>query len=713
MAKSDNKEKSSELITQGRKAFQRCNDAEKDNRQVALDDIKFSRLSEQWPANIIKQRELEKRPCLTVNKMKPFIRQVVNDSRQNKPQIKVHPVDDTGDIETAKVINGLIRNIEYTSNADVAYDTAIESSVSGGFGYWRIGLDYAYDDTFDMDLSIDRVANQFSVYGDPDGKEADSSDWNVAFVVERMGMSAFKDKYGGKKNIDGKLITTDVKDVPQDLAEKPVDFDTDSTGSLNASWFNDSGVMIAEWWTRTVEEEEIVKLSNGHVYCADELFEDPAEDAKKDEKYTNEGTDEQMQAIRLGLQACMLKIVNKRMRKVHKVKQVIMTGVDVLEVNEWPGKYIPIVPVYGDEIVVQGKRYFRGLIHDAKDAQRMFNYWKTASTELVALAPRVPFIGRKGAFDSDGTRWSTANTASHPFLEYDGPEAPQRQPLDGGSAAGAMNEALSASDDMKAIIGLYDASLGARSNETSGKAIMARQREGDVSTFHFIDNLSRAIRHTGRILIDLIPKVYTGERIIRVIGEDGSQKAVQVNTQQAVPVTDPSGNPEVDEQGNAITAIHDITTGKYDLTVTTGPSYTTMRQEAAESMTEMGRAFPPLLQAAGDIMIKNMDWPGAQEIADRLKKMNPVLQQQNIPPELQQQLQQMQQAIQQLQGENVTLKQDKSIDAYNAETNRLKTVGPMALQQNPFNGPFPIPGGPQPNNGNQAGPPMPPMMPPG
>lgn len=626
-----------ELLADGRKAYEACHDAEKENRITALDDIKFSRLGEQWPLNIIQQREKANRPCLTINKMPAFIRQVVNDARQNKPSIKVHPVDSGADVKTADVMNGLIRNIEYTSNADVAYDTAIESSVAGGFGYWRVGMDYACDDSFEMDLSIQRISNQFSVYGDPNSTAADSSDWDVAFVVDRIPKKEFKRKYKGKKNVNDEAVT--------------VDFDTDAYNNTEM-WFNDDGVLIAEWWKREEVEGEIVKLSNGHTYTVQQLEED--------------------EDLQLGLQMGMLQEVGRRPSKTYKVTQTIMTGADVLEVNEWPGRYIPIIPVYGDEIVVEGKRYFRSLIHNAKDAQRMFNYWRTTSTELVALAPRVPFIGRKGTFDSDAGRWATANTESHAYLEYDG-EAPTRLPLDSGPAGGALQEALNASDDMKAVVGIYDASLGARSNETSGKAILARQREGDVSTFHFIDNLARAIRHTGRILIDLIPKVYTGERIIRVIGEDGTQKGVTINSEQPQPQVGPDGKPEVDDMGQTIMAIHDITAGKYDLTVTSGPSFTTRREEAAMQMTEFVRAFPAAAPIIGDLLAKNLDWPGADEIARRLEKMNPASQQ--LPPEIQQQLQKMQEAIQQLQAENQELKADNSVDQFNAETKRMQVVG--------------------------------------
>ncbi len=647
MAEADDKKSTDkdDLLAQGRTAFERCQDAESDNRQAALDDIRFSRLGEQWPRTIEQQRRNEQRPCLTINKMPAFIRQVVNDSRQNKPSIKVHPVDSNADPKTAEVINGLIRNIEYTSNADVAYDTAIEASVSGGFGYWRVGMDYAYEDTFEMDLSIERVANQFSVYGDPDSMCADSSDWNVAFVVEPMRKAEFKAKYGGKKNADGDAVDTD--------------FESDAWANAGV-WIEDETVMVAEWWKREPIEKEIVKLSNGHVYAAEDLAQDM-----------------DLQAL---IEAGTLQVVGTRKTRSHKVTQIIMSGADILEKNDWPGCYIPIIPVYGDEIVVEGKRYFQSLIHSAKDAQRMFNYWRTTSTELVALAPRVPWIGRKGTFDSDVDRWATANTTSHSFLEYDG-EAPQRQPLDVGPAAGALQEALNASDDMKAIIGIYDASLGARSNETSGKAIMARQREGDVATFHFIDNLARAIRHTGRILIDLIPKVYNAERVIRVLGEDGSPRSVQVNSGQPQPVMGPDGKPQVDEYGQAIMAMHDLTVGKYDLTVTTGPSFTTRREEAAMQMTEFVRAFPAAAPVIGDLLAQNLDWPGADEIADRLKKINPALKDQGIPPEVQQMIQQGQQAIQELTQKVQALEADKSIDQFNAETNRMKVVGDIQNDQ--------------------------------
>lgn len=614
-------------LVAARKKFERSSEWLSENYEAAKDDIRFARLSDQWPEQIRKQREREQRPCLTINKLPSFIRQVVNDARQNKPSIKVRPVDSGADPDTAEIFNGLIRNIEQSSNADVAYDTAADFAASGGIGYIRVAIEYAHDDTFDRELRIERVANPFAVFGDPDSTAADSSDWNCAFVVDVLPRKAFERRY---KNAE------------------PVDWDSSAYAGLGEPWLTEDSVMVAEYWTREEVDRPIVLLSNGQVI---------------DKEAYEEASDL--------LDAEGVTIQDERTVKSHTVRMCLMTGAEILEEHEWAGRYIPIIPVYGDEVNLEGKRYFRSLIRDAKDAQRMFNFWRTAATELVALAPKAPWIGPTGAFETDAGKWDTANTTSHSYLQFDGQVPPQRTQF-AGIPAGHLQEAMNAADDMKAIMGIYDASLGARSNETSGKAIMARQREGDVSTFHFLDNLARAIRHTGRVLIDLIPMVYTGNRIVRILGDDGKVARVPLN--QPVQTPGPNGNP--------LTRVYDLSVGKYDLTVETGPSYTTLRQEASENMVQMIQAYPPLAQVAGDILFKNLDWPGADEIAERLAQMNPAAQGQN--PELAK----MRQDLQKLAQENAQLKlqvqgakADKSVDMmgaqtdkFEAETERMKTV---------------------------------------
>lgn len=611
--------------------FERAMDHDRDNREAFSDDIAFARLGEQWDEGLKAKRTKEGRPCLTINKLPPFIRQVVNDARQNKPSIKVLPQDSEADPDTAEIYTGLIRNIEASSDADVAWDTSLDNAASGGFGFFRINLAYAHDETFDQDIVFERIIDPLTVLGDPDSESADGSDWNVAFVTRLYTRRQFKAEFPDAE---------------------PVDFEAQEYPD---NWCEGDKIQVAEYWVRESVERQIVLLSSGKVIGLKE-YEANAQ------SFMEQGVEV---------------VGQPRTVLGYKVTQHIVTGVEVLRSTEWPGQFIPIVPVYGEEVVHKGKRHWRSLIRDAKDAQVMYNAWRTSSTELVALAPKVPFIGPKGAFDTDQAKWNTANSVSHSFIEYDGQVPPQRQQLGAPAAGGALQEALNASDDMKSIIGIYDAGIGARSNETSGRAIMARQKESDTSTFHFIDNLSRAIRHAGRILIDLIPKVYSAGRVIRILGEDGVPDTVQLGSPEEVQ----AARAQAAAQQNAeIAMIYDLGLGRYDLTVTVGPSFNTRREEAATQMMEAARVFPGLMEVAGDIIARNLDWPGADEIAERLTGAIQG-QQQGGQPEQQPQAQvdpakaaQVALDREQMMIDARQQEQKLSIDAFNAQTNRLKAA---------------------------------------
>lgn len=609
-------ERDDDFLQDVREEWERTAEYWNDNHLRGKDDVRFARMSDQWPANVKRQRELDGRPCHTINRLPTFIRQVVNDARQNKPAIEVRPADSGADVQVAEVLSGLIRNIEAISDADVAYDTAIESAVSGGFGYFRINTSYTSDDNFDQDIIIERIADPFTVYSDPESESADGSDWNCCFIVKWLSKDDFKATY---------------KD------SEPVDWDALGYTNLTAPWLDGDQVMVAEYWKREEVERQIVMLSNGTTIAVDE--------------YDDTGLAE------LGVTP----VGQPRTVKSHKVTQYILSGAEVLETVEWPGKYIPIVPVYGDEVFYEGKRHLYSLIANAKDAQRELNYWRTTTTELIALAPKAPFIGPVGAFDTDIEKWNTANHYSHPFIEYDGPQAPQRQPF-AGPPAGAIQQALQAQDDMKAIIGIYDASLGARSNETSGRAIEMRQREGDVSTFHFIDNLSRAIRQAGRILLDLIPKVYNTARIVRVLGEEMEPQTVAI----APPEEQQQLMADMQAKGQSIARIFDITAGKYDLVVKAGPSFSTQREQARAELVEIIRSYPDAAAILGPMYLRNSDWPGADKAADLLEQtsaqQNAPPQQPQIPPEVIQQVQQMQQELQRLTQENEALKANTAFE---------------------------------------------------
>ena len=614
---------------------------EAENRNAAEADTRFAKLSEQWPEQAKREREMEGRPCLTLNKMPTFIRQVVNDSRINSPQIKVKPVDDDADPDTAEVLSGLIRNIEYTSQADVAYDTALDAAVTGGMGFWRVATEYCDEQSFAQDIFIHRITNPLSVVFDSHSESLDGSDWRHASLIDHLTEDELKRRYKAKKDVgsfDGEVGQDDDEDL----------------------------IRIAEFWHIDEVPEKLLMLSDGSVLTEEEYLKPhpdigvPLKDILAD----------------LGITVARDRKSSKRV-----VKQYIC-GSEIIETNDWAGKWIPIVPVFGDEVFCNGKRYLKSLIRDAKDSQQNFNYWRSSATEAVALGPKTPFIGPVGAFDTDSAKWATANIKNHPYIQFDGPASPQRQPFV-GVPAGMLQEALNASDDMKSIIGIYDASLGARSNETSGRAIMARQREGDVSTFHFIDNLAKSIAHTGRILVDLIPKIYDTERVIRVIGADGESKNVPLKQQT---------------EHNGAQRIFDLGVGKYDVAVDTGPSFTTQREEAANQMIELIRGYPNAAPIIGDLLAKNLNWPDADEISKRLKAMLPPQIQQldgaeGLPPEamqkiqaMQQQMQQMGQQMQQGMGEFQkvvkeleAVKADKSLDArkldieaYSKETDRIK-----------------------------------------
>lgn len=611
------------ILRLARDTFKRASEKEQDTRMEALDDLKFARLGEQWPDQIKTQRELDGRPCLTINKMPSFIRQVVNDARQNKPAIAVNPADDKADPETAEIINGLIRNIQVSSDADIATDTAIESAVSNGFGYFRINIVEDEDDV--KDIAFERICNPFEVYGDPYSEAADSSDWNTCVVAKMLSKDEFESRYNDAE---------------------AVDWDAGGYIGLPAPWIEGDEVMVAEFWHRVDGYEEVVDLSDGTTQSL--------------EWWEASGPMLELEGVIE---------VNRRQRKCKKVTQYILTGAKVLETNEWPGKHIPIVPVYGDEINVEGKRYFRSLIYPAKDAQRMHNYWRTTATELVALAPKTPFMVEEGSIVGPA-KWATANHVAHAYLEFKkGAMMPQRQPF-AGVPAGVLQEALNAADDMKGIMGIYDASLGARSNETSGVAINARKMEGDVSTFHFIDNLSRSIRHAGRIIINLIQKVYAVERVVRVLGEDMKPKNVKIAPGAQQNGEQMGVEDDGDDTMSGMTRVFDLTAGKYDLIVKSGPNYSTLREQTRTEIVEIIRSFPAAAPVLGPMYLRHSDWPGADDAADKLEG---IAEQEGAPQQpMPEPMSQADQIKAQNEAEKNQIAREKvGIDGYDAETRRM------------------------------------------
>lgn len=592
----------SKLLELAKKRFQLASDAESEIRKEALDDLKF-RAGEQWPDAVKNQRETDKRPCLTINQMPQFIRQVTNDQRQNRPSIQVNPVDSSGDEDTAEILQGIVRHIEYESGADAAYDTGFQSAVTGGFGFIRANTKYCDPMSFEQDIVILRVRNPFTVYFDPACKEPDYSDANFAFVVEKMSKEEFKAEY------------------PKAKLSLMEDWTSEGDG-----WIDESECRVAEYFYRESIKKTIVQLSDG-------------------------STMEKSLVPEVLPEGVTLVPGKERETQIFAVKWIKMTGDEVLEETDWLGKWIPIVPVLGDELDIDGKRVLEGIIRNAKDPQRQYNFMASATTETIALAPKAPFIGVTGQFASMSSQWQNANIANYPYLEYDNVSVngtpappPQRQTFEPAIQATTM-AMMQANQDLHSTTGIYQAALGEKGNETSGRGILARQQQSQGSNFHYVDNLSRALKHLGRIIIDLIPKVYDTERTIRIIGADGKQSVAKIGP------GDP--NAPQDAQVAKVDRIYDLSMGTYDVTISTGPSYQTKRQEAVSTQLELVKSFPPLMPVIGDILVRNMDIPGAEEMADRMEKMLPAqLQEQDgengIPPQAQQAIAQMTQQNQEL-----------------------------------------------------------------
>jgi hypothetical protein len=632
-----------------------------DSREDELDDLRFMAGSPdnqwQWPADVLSTRgsvqgqAINARPCLTINKLPQHVRQVTNEQRQNRPNGKVIPADDNADVQVAEIFNGVVRHIEYMSDADVAYDTACDNQVTYGEGYIRLLTEYCNDDTFDQDVKIGRVRNAFSVYMDPTIQDPCGADAEWCFITEDILKTEYERLFP-----DATPISTLYS---QGVGDQGI-----------SSWLQEDTIRIAEYFYNDYTRETLHLYPNNQTAKANS-----PEDKQLKEMYGKP----------------------LRTREVNRKKVMWMktNGFDILDEREWPGKWIPVVRVIGNEWEVDGQIYISGLVRNAKDAQRMYNYWTSQEAEMLALAPKAPFIGYGGQFEGYENQWKTANTTNWPYLEVnpdvtDGAGGvlplPQRAqpPL---PQTGLIQAKMGAGEDIKATTGQYDASLGQQGNERSAKAIVAREKQGDVGTYHYVDNLARAIRHITRQIVDLIPKIYDTQRIARIIGADGEVSMVKMDPMQEEPVREVRDA----ETGGLIEKIYNPGVGTYDVMVTTGPGYMTKRQEALDAMSQILQSNPQLWAVAGDLFIKNMDWPGAQEMANRFKKiLDPkVLSEGDESPEMAAAQQQMEVMAQELNRmvdiiegvqadvakREVDIKEYKAqVDAYDAETKRISAM---------------------------------------
>jgi hypothetical protein len=615
------------IIDEAKDFLKLCNDADTMNRQEALEDLKFVSGGDQWPVDLQNSRNLESRPVLTINKLDGYCRQVTNQQRQQRPRIKVHPTNTQADVKTAQIIEGICRHIEINSNADNAYDTAFDHAVRMGWGYWRVTTDYVKQDSFDQEIFIEAIQNPFTVYFDPNSEAVNGSDADRCLITTMMSKAKFRELYPDSD--DGSSFTQR------------------GTGDSQSEWITKEDIRIAEYFYTVREPAKLVKLSDGTQGFMDKDMKD-----------------------RMALAG--LTVVDERDSYKKVIKWKKLTAIEVIEERDWPGSYIPVIPVYGRHIVIGDKRKKFGMVRHAKDAQRMYNFWQTTITESVALAPKAKWLMAEGQDEGHETEWAAANIKSFPLLRYkqtdiDGQPAPPPQRLQPEPPpSGVMAASAMINQDIATLMGIFDPSQQLPGN-ISGKALNGQQQQVDLTNFDFYDNLTKSIAQTGTIILDLIPKIYDSQRVMRIIGNDGKPDLVNIN------------EPKQDAQG-VYTIMHDMTVGEYDVVMDTGPGYNSKRQEAVEAMVNILKVDPALMQQAGDLIFRNMDFPGADIIADRLAAANPMAQiddKSPVPPQVQMQLkanqaqmQQMQQAIQQMQM-MIKTRQDVEQVKQDAETKRV------------------------------------------
>ena len=612
MAYDSNTDDYDPIIEEAKQFLKFANDADTMNRQEALEDLKFASGGNQWPVDLQNSRNLESRPVLTINKLDGYCRQVTNQQRQQRPRIKVHATNTQEDAAEAKVVQGMIRHIEVNSNADNAYDNAYNYAVRMGWGYWRVDHRYVREDSFDQEIFIDPIDNPFTVYLDPNSIAVDGSDQERCLITTMMPKTTFRELY---------------PDVDE------TSFLSRGTGDTQSEWITKEDIRVAEYWYTVREPATLYQLSDGSTRFAESKdFFDRIERAG-------------------------LFVVNERKSIKRTIKWKKLTATAVLEERDWPGYYIPIVPVYGRHVVIGDKRKKFGMVRHAKDAQRMYNFWVTSLTESVALAPKAKWIMAEGQDEGHELDWAAANIKSMATLRYkqtdiDGNPAPPPQRLQPEPPpAGVMAAAQEINSDMATIIGIYDPSQQLPGN-MSGKALNGQQMQVDLTNFDLYDNLTKSIAYTGKIILDLIPKIYDTERIMRIIGDDGKPDLLTINERTAV------GKVK-----------NDVTVGQYDVVMETGPGYNSKRQEAVDAMMPLLQGNEQLFNAAADLVFRNMDFPGAETIADRLAALNPMAQideHSDIPPEVQIKLKaaqgQVQQMQQQMQAMQLAMKQRQDIE---------------------------------------------------
>lgn len=659
--KKDKKSENDKIVEEAKKRFTKCEDWESDTRRKFIEDLKFANADPdngwQWDANITTNRISDGKPCLTINKTRQHNLIITNDAKQNKPGVNVKPVGEGASYDAAQVFEGVVRHIEYQSNAEQAYDTASMFQVQGGIGYWRIVTDYVSDESFDQDIFIRRVKNPMAVYLDPDITQADGSDARYGFVFEDIPSDQFKAEY------------------PEES-----EYLANVSFGVEGNWAGKDTVRICEYYCKENKKDRLLAFTVPMPY---------AEAGQQIVVRESQMTPDQKAIYELVKD--VKDAVVSRDILTDEIMWYKIAGNRVIDQRPWPGKYIPIVRVIGEETVIEGKLDRKGHTRAMKDPQRMYNYWASEATAQVALQTKTPYTAAAEAIENFENYWKNANTSNTSILPYnafseDGKEIPRPQREQPPQMASAYVQGMQLCENqMMMASGQYQSQFGQNENATSGKAINERQRQGDTATYHFIDGLAVAIRFTGVILIDLIPKIYDTERVIRILAKDGTESQIKVdpNAKEAYQSNGamPSGQ-QKDDVSRTVAAIFNPNVGRYEVESDVGPGYATRRQEAFNAMTQIAAQNPEFMKVAGDLLFKSADFPLADELGQRWARIIPKNITGEAPAPEVQQMQQMQQMIEQLQNTIVELNKkltdkegEMNVKEYDATTRRLSAIG--------------------------------------
>ena len=671
------------LLDTIRRRFSRCEAAEKTIREAATRDLRFL-VGQQWDPGVPEARRAAGRPALTINKLPPFCDQISNEQRKNRPGVKVSPVGGGADQQTSEIYEGIIRHIEYASQADTAYDTAFDYAVSSSFGAWRYTTDYCDDRSTHQDIRVTRIADPSTVFFDPNAQEVDASDGMFCFVFVKISKDEHKARY-------------------PEAEASATNFDPPG-GWQAAGWIQGDDVIVAEYWQIELEEKKLLMYRGIPAPDDDEESSSapppqpanaasfhgappngapgfpagaapgqmtppaPAQTPQRapdaDEEgyvirgfYEDEEVPDGFEPLTEDDDEDGEQI--SRTVEIRHVWRYDTNGHEILgKPKPWAGKYIPIVPMPGKERIVEGQRFLLSAIRGALDSQQLYNYYKTTEAEEIQQTPKNPYVGALGSFKTMKTTWEELHRVPRTFVEYDPVVAqgqllppPQRQSYEPSTQALVLG-AQAANEDIKATTGLFDPSRGqANANADSGVAIGLLQQQGETSTYHFFDNFLRAMWHGYRILVDLIPHIYDTPRVVRIIRPDSTEELVQINRMFT------------GDDGKRMR--YNLAQGTYAIALSVQPSYQTAKQRDTAHLSELAKADPAQLPQWADLYVKQLALgPIGDQIADRLMPAQYRPQTGPNPQQIAQQAQQLAQQNQALMAQVHQLSQQLETKQY-------------------------------------------------